>query len=45
MNKLECFPVYVLSFLNNNSDHLTLLDSEWHKLYGVLAVMSAVGLK
>ena len=25
--------------------HLTLLHSEWPKLYGVLAILSAVGLK
>ena len=27
------------------SDPLTLLHSEWPKLYGVLAVLSAIGLR
>ena len=34
-----------MSSINNSSLSLTLLHSEWPKLYGVLAVLSAIGLK
>ena len=35
--------VYNLAFLS--AIELTLLHSEWPKLYGVLAILSAIGLK
>ena len=31
--------------LGGGFPHLTLLVSEWPKLYGVLAILSAIGLK
>ena len=37
--------VATLSFCNLFKGSLTLLHSEWPKLYGVLAMLSAIGLK
>ena len=42
-----CFPLWEAdgTFYAKSKTLLTLLHSEWPKLYGVLAVLSAIGLK